>query len=103
MSSSIEYPQARMADEIERLFARNHTLTIASAYKGLILTHPIHVLDILPYRVIFQAPGPLLCFTTVKPGSYIGPSPNLLIEAGVIRPARPGGSLYGVRQVTVVQ
>jgi hypothetical protein len=63
MFTTVDYPRVRIPEEIERLFARNHIITIASAYKGLILTHPIQVLDILPDRVVFRAPDPLLCFT----------------------------------------
>ncbi len=63
MSLKVEYPQERIATVIERLAACNHTITIASTYKSLILTHPIRILDILPDRVIFQAPEYRLCFT----------------------------------------
>jgi len=63
MFTNVDYPQVRSAGEIGRLFARNHTFSIASTYKGLILSNPIRVLDILPDRVVFQAPELRLCFT----------------------------------------
>lgn len=63
MFANVDYPQVRIADKIERHLNRNHTFSIASTYKGLILTNPIRVLDILPDCVVFQAPELRLCFT----------------------------------------
>ncbi len=63
MFANVDYPQVRIADKIERFFTRNHTFSIASTYKGLILTNPIRVLDVLPHCVVFQAPDLRLCFT----------------------------------------
>jgi hypothetical protein len=63
MSIQVEYPQEKIDTVIERIAARNHAIKIISTYKGLILTHPIQILEILPDRVIFQAPEHHLCFT----------------------------------------
>jgi len=63
MSAKVEYLQERIMDQIGRLTAQNKPMTITGTYKGILLTHPIRVLNILPDRVIFQAPGSLLCLT----------------------------------------
>ena len=48
---------------IRKTVARNHTITIANAYKSLILTQPIRVLDILSDRLIFRVPEQPFGFT----------------------------------------
>jgi hypothetical protein len=63
LNTKAEYPRGKIATVIERIAACNLAITITSTYKGLILTQPIRVLDILPDRVIFQTPEHRLCFT----------------------------------------
>jgi hypothetical protein len=63
MFTGSENPQPRKAAEIMQLAVDHNHMVITSNYKGIILTQPVHVLNIMPDRVIFQAPAPPLSFT----------------------------------------
>lgn len=52
-----------IAAAIGQIANQHIPLTIASMYKGIILTQPTQVLDVLPDRVVIQAPEHRLCFT----------------------------------------
>jgi len=63
MFTGLENPQARKTAEIAQLAVDHNPMVITSNYKGIILTQPVHVLNIMLDRVVFQAPAPPLCFT----------------------------------------
>jgi hypothetical protein len=63
MFTGLENPQARKTAEIGQHAVNLTPMVITSNYKGVILTQPVQVLNIMPDRVIFQAPAPPLCFT----------------------------------------
>jgi PilZ domain len=63
MFTGLENPQARKTAEIGYHAVNLKPMVITSNYKGVILTQPVQVLNIMPDRVIFQAPVPPLCFT----------------------------------------
>jgi hypothetical protein len=62
MYAGLENPRTRKAAAITR-YAEYTPMVITSNYKGIILTQPVHVTNIMLDRVIFQAPAPPLCFT----------------------------------------
>ena len=63
MFTGLENPQGRKTTEIGQRAVNLNPMVITSNYKGVILTQPVQVLNIMPDRVIFQAPAPPLCFT----------------------------------------
>lgn len=63
MLTRMEYYQDIKSAAAESLIANHQPMIITSSYKGIILTQPVQVCNILPGRVIFQAPEPVLSFT----------------------------------------
>ena len=63
MFTGLENPQVRKTAEIGHHAVNLNPMVITSNYKGVVLTQPVQVLNIMPDRVIFQAPAPPLCFT----------------------------------------
>jgi hypothetical protein len=63
MFGQTEYLQERKAAEFNQLVGQNNSMVITSNYKGITLTQPVQVLSVMPGRVIFQAPEPMVCFT----------------------------------------
>lgn len=63
MFTGLENLSARKTAKITQLAVNHNPMVITSNYKGIILTQPVHVLNIIADRVIFQAPAPPLCFT----------------------------------------
>lgn len=63
MVTAERYIKGEIAAAIGQIADRHLPLTIASMYKGIVLTQPTQVLDILPDRVVVQAPEHRLCYT----------------------------------------
>ena len=63
MSKEIGFLRERKVAEIDQIVDRNNPMVIASNYKGIILTQPVMLLSIVPGRVIFHTPEPIVSLT----------------------------------------
>jgi len=84
MFTGLENPQSRKTAEIAQLTVNHNPLVITSNYKGIILTQPVQVINIMPDRVIFQAPAPPLCFTLKEIVHLFSPTFREIVSARLL-------------------
>jgi hypothetical protein len=84
MITGTENPQSRRTAEIAQLTVNHNPLVITSNYKGIILTQAVQVLNIMPDRVIFQAPAPPLCFTLKEKVHLYSPTFREIVAARLL-------------------